>query len=148
MKRFRFKLQTVLELRTQQLEQVQQKIAVEEQKRMSFVQQINSLTQTINHAFDEQNAQYEANPIVDIHASARFSQYIHRLKTQRLLQYRLLQQQEHQMLSIRQELQYYLIKKKSLEKLKEKHHKQFLKMVEHEEEKFLSEIALNMANRK
>ena len=72
-----------------------------------------------------------------------FPHYLMRLKQERFQAYRRVLAQEQQLQRIRQELQQALIKKKSLDILKEKQEQDFLKKIEQSEAAFLDEIALN-----
>ncbi len=142
MKQFSFKLQAVLDYRSEQLERVQQKVAQEEKNRMDIVHKIEGIDQTVQQAFEDYNKTLQQQSL-DVVTSRQFSQYVELKKAKRKIYESHLCEQEKVLNKNRLELQAHLIRKKSLDLLKEKHYKQFLKNIEKEEEKFLSEIALN-----
>ncbi len=142
MKKFRFHLQAVLDVREERLKQAQLAFAVEEQKRVAIVNDINDVQKGIKQSFEDYNALMDQGQIV-VTQSEQFSAYIQRQRGQIAnLNYKL-QAQEKSMASARQALQWAKAQHRSFELLKEKHWKQFLKQIDKQEEETLSEIALN-----
>lgn len=136
----------MLDYRADQLNRVQQKVAGEEQKRLVILQHIQEYDLLIEQAFKEQQhalAQPDINPI----QLQNFPNYLWRLKQLRFQQHQALQLQEQKLLKVREELKQALIKKKSLDLLKDKDHAQYRQQVEKAEEEFMAEIALNRAYR-
>jgi flagellar export protein FliJ len=136
----------VLDYRADQLNRVQQKVAEEEQKRLIILQHIQEYDLLIEQAFKEQQnalAQPDINPI----QLQNFPNYLWRLKQLRFQQHQALQLQEQKLLKVREELKQALIKKKSLDLLKDKDHAQYRQQVEKAEEEFMAEIALNRVYR-
>ncbi len=76
-----------------------------------------------------------------------FPNYIWRLKQNRFQEYQALQTQEQKLSVVREELKQALIKKKSLEILKDKDQIRYRKQIDKAEEEFMAEIALNRAYR-
>lgn len=76
-----------------------------------------------------------------------FPDYLWRLKQERFQTFQALQAQEKKMRVVREELKQAMIKKKSLDILKDKDLTQYRKQLEKAEEEFLAEIALNRAAR-
>ncbi len=109
---------------------------------MDIVHKISGVDETIQQAFNDYNKTLHQDKL-DLATSKQFSQYIQLKKTRRKVYESYLTEQEKMLNSVRVELQAYLVRKKSLDLLKEKHYKQFLKEIEREEEKFLSEMTLN-----
>ncbi len=146
MKKFRFRLQSVLDYRTDQLDLVQQKVAQEESKRLDLLKRIQEYDEAIEHAFQEQQRLLDT-PALDLNTVQNFPNYIWRLKQFRFQEFQALQQQETILATVREELKQALIKKKSLDVLKEKEHTRYRKKLEKAEEEFLSEITLNRMSR-
>lgn len=141
MKQFRFKLQAVLDYRIEQLNLVQQRIAEEEQKRLQIQNRIRECDAFIEHTFREQQRAL-TETILDPMKLQAFPDYIWRLKQQRFHEYQSLQMQDARLQKVREELKQALIKKKSLEILKDKDYTRYKKQMDKIEEEFLSEIAL------
>lgn len=144
MKKFRFKLQAVLEYRSDQLDLVQQKVAEEEKKRFDILARIHEYDAMIEQALAEQT-EFLRQPHLDPARAASFPAYLFRLKQYRFFEYEALKEQEKRLSEVRKELQEALIKKKSLEKLKEKEQARYDKRLAKAEEEFLSELALRRA---
>lgn len=145
-KQYRFKLQAVLDYRSDQLAQVQQRVAVEEQKRLHLLQRIQETDAFITQAFQEQQ-QVLTEPVLDPLRLQGFPNYIWRLKQDRFQIFQALQQQEQKLQAMREELKQAMIKKKSLDILKDKDQARYRKQLDKAEEEFLAEIALNRATR-
>jgi flagellar export protein FliJ len=135
----------VLDYRTEQLNKIQQKVAEEEQKRASLFNRIREFDVAIEQALHEQQAFHQGslNPVQLQH----FPNFLWRLKQDRFQSFQALQAQEQRLLAVRQELQQAMIKKKSLDILKDKDLTQYRKQIEKAEEEFLAEIAINRAVR-
>jgi len=76
-----------------------------------------------------------------------FPNYLWRLKQDRFQAFQALQAQERKLMAVREELKQAMIKKKSLDILKDKDLTQYRKQIEKAEEEFLAEIAINRAVR-
>ena len=146
MKPYRFKLQTVLDYRAEQLNQIQQKLAIEEQKRLKILQRIAEYDAFIAQAFrDQQQALTEA--VLDTPRVQDFPHFLWRFKQNRFQEHQALQAQEQIILQIRDELKQALIKQKSLEVLKDKDQTRYRQKIEKTEQEFLEELTLNRMNR-
>lgn len=76
-----------------------------------------------------------------------FPNYMWRLKQERFQAFQNLQAQEKKLLTVREELKQAMIKKKSLDLLKDKDYTQYRKQIEKAEEEFLAEIAITRSIR-
>ncbi|MGE0200053.1 MAG: flagellar export protein FliJ [Candidatus Melainabacteria bacterium] len=147
MKRFQFRLQTVLDYRTEQLDQAQQAVA-REQTRLNDLRRQLSETDTFIESTLQQQAERQQSGDFDIAQAVAFPLYLIRLKEQRALQYQAILQQETLLNEARAALQEALIRKKSLDCLKEKQQTQHTRQIEKHQEQALEEIALNQFYRK
>jgi len=141
-KKFRFHLQTVLDVREEKLKEAQLAFAIEEQKRMAIVHQIETAQAGIHQSFADYNVLLDSGqlPVLD---SRQFSLYIQRQR-QKITGYtHHLKEQENQMAVAREALRLAKVQHRSIELLKEKHWKRYLKEIHKQEEEVLSEIALN-----
>lgn len=77
-----------------------------------------------------------------------FPNFIWKLKQARFYEFQILQQQERKLTEMRLLLQQALIKKKSLDTLRDKDYAKYRKAIDKAEEEFLAEIALTRASRK
>ena len=146
LKQYRFRLQTVLDVRTDELELVQQRVATEERKCLEITQRITEYDQMLEQAFIQQQQRLN-EPELDIVQAREFPNFIWRLKQFRFEEHRNLEQQEKVLSEVREALRQAMIRKKSLEVLKEKDQKKFYKQIDKLEEEFLSEMALNRYQR-
>lgn len=126
---------------------VQQKVAVEEQKRLQILHRIQEYDVVIEQSFQDQQHTLDQGTL-DLTQMQNFPNYIWRLKQNRFQEFQTLQNQEHKLQTMREELKQALIKKKSLDILKDKEYGKYCKQVEKVEEEFLAEIALTRAIRK
>jgi flagellar export protein FliJ len=136
----------VLDYRADQLNRVQQKVAEEEQKRLTILQRIREYDLLIEQAFREQQTAV-SQPALNPTQLQNFPNYLWRLKQLRFQETQALAIQEQKLLGMREELKQALIKKKSLELLKDKDHARYRQQLEKAEEEFLAEIALNRSYR-
>jgi flagellar export protein FliJ len=125
---------------------VQQKVAVEEQKRLQILQRIQEYDALIEQSFQDQQQTLDQGTL-DLAQMQNFPNYIWRLKQSRFQEFQMLQNQERKLETMREELKQALIKKKSLDTLKDKEYSKYCKQVEKAEEEFLAEIALTRAIR-
>ncbi len=132
----------MLDYRRELVDRVQQKVAREEKKRIDILNQIDEIDRQVQVAFKDYHTMLEEGGLEPV-VSQRFSHYVQRLKFQKGQHARQLAEQEKVLEKVRLELQQVLIQQKSLELLKEKEFKRYKQNIEKEEEKFLSEIALN-----
>lgn len=136
----------MLDYRADELSRVQQKVAEEEHQRLRILQRIQEYDLLIQQAFQEQEnalAQAEINPV----QLQTFPNYLWRLKQFRFQEYQALQAQEQKLLKAREVLKQAMIKKKSLELLKDKDYTRYRQKIEKAEEELMAEIALNRAYR-
>ena len=142
MKKFQFRLQTVLDYRSDQLELVQQKVAEQEAIRADMLQKIKEYDRLIEVAFQEQQEALISGFNPD--TAGAFPNYIWRLKHLRFQEHQNMENHEVQILNpIRMELKQALIKKKSLDLLKAKQEKEYIKAIDKEEELYLAELTQN-----
>lgn len=142
MKQYQFKLQTVLDFRTEQFHQVQQKVAEVESEKFKILTRIQEYDAVIEQAFLHQQTQMEQGSL-ELSQLQNFPDYIWRLKQLRFETFQAMQRQEEILLTVREELKQALIKKKSLEILKDKSYSEYRIQIEKAEEEFMAEIALN-----
>jgi flagellar export protein FliJ len=126
---------------------VQQKVAAEEHKRMQILHRIQEYDALIDQSFRDQQNRLEQNIPLDPIQMQNFPNYIWKLKQSRFQEFQTLQMQERKLLTVREELKQALIKKKSLDILKDKDHAKYRKQLEKAEDEFLAEIALTRAVR-
>jgi flagellar biosynthesis chaperone FliJ len=125
---------------------VQQKVAEEEQKRLKILQRIQEYDAVIEQSFRDQQQTLDKGAL-DLTQMQNFPDYIWRLKQNRFQEFQMLQAQERKLQAAMEELKQALIKKKSLEVLKDKEYGKYCKQIEKAEEEFLAEIAINRAIR-
>lgn len=136
-----------MDYRAEQLNIIQQKVAEEEQKKFLIQKRIQEFDTIIAQAFTDQQNQLETG-ILDPAQLQHFPNYIWKLKQSRFQETHALQAQERTLMDMRAFLQQALIKKKSLDTLRDKDYAKYLKTIEKAEEEFLAEIALTRATRK
>lgn len=124
----------------------QQKVAEEEHKRMQILRRIQEYDHLINEAFRDQQ-QKLAQEALDPVQMQNFPNYVWRLKQSRFQDFQALQIQERKLQLVREALKQALIKKKSLDILKDKDHAKYRQQLEKAEEEFLAEIALTRSIR-
>lgn len=130
--RYRFRLQTVLDYRADQVRRIQQTLAVEEHKRLHYVRRIREYDALIEQAFVERQAALSV-PHPDMAEAQQFPHYVLRLKQERYQEQLALQAHEHHLRALREELKQAMIRQKSLDVLKEKgalRHRQALEKAE------------------
>jgi flagellar export protein FliJ len=142
LKQFKFKLQAVLDFRSEQVDRIQLQVAEEEKKRGEILARIEESEVAIQHSLAEQQQVLSASKLDPSQAQV-FSGYLRRLRLKVFQEQRALALQEQRIREVRETLKQALIKKKALELLKEKEWTRFKKTVEKAEEAFLSELALN-----
>jgi flagellar export protein FliJ len=125
---------------------VQQKVAEEEQKRLKILQRIQEYDAVIEQSFRDQQQTLDQGTL-DLAQMQNFPDYIWRLKQNRFQEFQALQAQERRVKVVMEELKQALIKKKSLDVLKDKEYSKYRKEIDKAEEEFLAEIALNRAIR-
>ncbi len=126
---------------------IQQKVAEEEQKKFLIQKRIQEFDTIIGQAFSELQNQLESG-LLDPTQLQHFPNYIWKLKQSRFQETHALQAQEQKLRDMRTLLQQALIKKKSLDTLRDKDFVKYQKTIEKAEEEFLAEIALTRATRK
>lgn len=136
-----------MDYRAEQLNIIQQKVAEEEQKKFLIQKRIQEFDTIIAQAFIDQQNQLETG-LLDPTQLQHFPNYIWKLKQSRFQETHALQAQERTLMDMRTFLQQALIKKKSLDTLRDKDYAKYLKIIEKAEEEFLAEIALTRATRK
>lgn len=134
-----------MDYRAEQLNKVQQKVAEEEQKCAKLLNHIREYDATIEQTLVDQQTQLQGtlNPV----QLQNFPNYMWRLKQERFQAFQNLQTQEKKLLTVREELKQAMIKKKSLDLLKDKDYTQYRKQIEKAEEEFLAEIAITRSIR-
>lgn len=137
----------MLDYRAEQVDRCQQIVAEEEAKRLHLLQRLAEYDQIIAQAFTEQQQTLQS-PRFDPVQAGNFTGYVWRLKQLKAQEHQALQHQEQKVLTARKSLQEAMIKKKSLEILKEKEQKKYFQKLEKMDEDFLAELALNRYARK
>jgi len=126
---------------------VQQKVAAEEHKRAQILKRIQEYDAVIDQSFRDQQQKLSRELTLDPIQMQNFPNYIWKLKQSRFQEFQALQAQERKLLTVREELKQALIKKKSLDILKDKDQAKYRKALEKAEDEFLAEIALTRAIR-
>lgn len=126
---------------------VQQKVAAEEHKRAQILKRIQEYDAVIDQSFRDQQQKLSRDLTLDPIQMQNFPNYIWKLKQSRFQEFQALQAQERKLLAVREELKQALIKKKSLDILKDKDQAKYRKALEKAEDEFLAEIALTRAIR-
>lgn len=147
LKQYRFKLQAVLDYRAEQLNMIQQQVAEAEHQKILIQKRIQDFDEVIAQAFTDQQQQM-ASGALNPDQLQQFPHYVWSLKQNRFQETQRLQAQEQKLAQLRGLLQQALIKKKSLDTLREKDFAKYQKSIEKAEEEFLAEIALTRACRK
>ncbi len=137
-KAFQFKLKPVLEMRIRELEEVQQRFALQQHR-------VVELRRLIEEIKDQLQAQFisEIEDIVDPIVSQQRFKYIQYLKMQIEHIRAALHREEQVLEKIRQEMGQAHIKKKTLELLEDKQKKAFLLNIETQEIKEMEDIIIS-----
>ena len=146
LKKYRFRLQTVLDLRSSELDLARQRVADEERKRLGIQERIAQYDQMIEQAFAEQQQRLN-DPELDIAQACEFPNYIWRIKQFRFEEYTRLEKQEKILAEAREQLRQFMIRKKSMDVLKTKDQERFNQKIDKLEDDFLSELALTRYHR-
>lgn len=141
MKKFQFKLETVLTYRREQVDLVRQTLAEQERTRRDILQRIAEFDQIISSAMTEQKTRMNDGDL-DIKQAQHFPNYLFRLKEFRFQEYQQLQKQDQIILETRNVLKQAMIKQKALEVLKDKEHQRFLKAIDKAEEEILADLVM------
>lgn len=141
-KRYRFRLQSVLDLRIEELNRVQQRAATEELKRVQILQRIQAADDMISQGFQEQEKILNNAAGIDFNTVQQFPHYLMRLRQTRWIEATTLQNHERVLIQVREELKQAMIRKKALETLKEKDMLRHRLATEKAEEENLAEIVL------
>ena len=148
LKPFQFRLQSVLEYRQEQLDQIQLAVGKEEQVRVRILQQIQEADQLIETVLSNQQHAVQSGEALDMVQLQSFPHYLWRLKQDRFQHYTTLQQQEARLAVMREELKQAHIRTKALETLRDKDKQQYKKTIDKAEEHILEEIALQQRIRR
>lgn len=135
-------MQTILDLRQNELNDIQLEMAAEQEKRVQIAQRIKEYDQLIETSLNEQ-AHHIAHNETNVIQAQQFPQYLLRLKLFRSEETMRLQDQDVILKAIKEKLTQAMIKVKGLEKLKEKEQQRHQKEVFRREDLLLSEMALN-----
>lgn len=114
---------------------------------MQLLKRIQEYDAAIDQSFRDQQTKLASDLTLDPAQMQNFPNYIWKLKQSRFQEFQALQAQERKLLSVREELKQALIKKKSLDILKDKDHAKYRKELEKAEDEFLAEIALTRSIR-
>ena len=146
MKKFKFKLEKLLDIRIRKEDQLKQEYAQIRHRLETETQKLNTILNNIEEAhIQKQNLLSNAKPhSSDIEA---YGNYISALFLQKESQNILIEQIKVQAAKKREELLEASKEKKILEKLKEKQKYNYLLEIDHLEQKDLDEIASHMDNR-
>lgn len=126
---------------------IQQQVAEAEHQKLLIQKRIQAFDDAIAQAFSDQQQQMTTGALNPLQLQ-QFPHYVWSLKQSRFQETQFLQGQEKKLTQLRGLLQQALIKKKSLDTLREKDFKKYQKGIEKAEEEFLAEIALTRACRK
>ncbi len=142
MNAFRFKMQTILDLRQNELDDIQLEMAAEQEKRVQIAQRIAEYDHLIEKSLKEQ-AHHIAHNETNVTQAQQFPQYLLRLKLFRSEDTIRLQEQDVVLNAIKEKLTQAMIKVKGLEKLKEKDQQRHKKEMFRSEDLLISEMSLN-----
>lgn len=127
----------MLEMRNRQLEEVQQRFAIQQHRVVEVERLLNETHQQIR-----EHMQVRDETLVDPVLSQQRFAYIQYLKTQAQHLHEALKQEENQLSLIREEMRQAHIRKRSLEMLEEKQRKAYLKLLATQEEKELEDLVI------
>jgi flagellar export protein FliJ len=142
-----FKLQTVLDYRSEQLDAAQQALATEENKKQQLTQQLQQYDTMITETLNTQS-QSLANGELPLEKLQAFPNYLIRLKQDRSQIYHQLLAHEQQLLQAREKLKHAHIQQKSFQILKDKHQQRVEQAQHKADETLMNDIALNRSSRK
>ncbi len=139
MKRFRFRLQTLLEYRTRQLESAQQVFAQEALKAQAISERIDACDAQMAQALEDQSGLGVIHP----ESVAIFANYLVQVRQEKQRQQAALQVQNTVVDAERDRLKDALLRQKALENLKKTHHQRYRTLLEKVEAMALEELAQN-----
>ena len=142
MKKFKFRFETVLELREKELEKAEIKVAAVQMELSKANQAL------INYRTEQQQNRTALEHIlssgrIDIIQITSYQNYIKHLDNKIHSQHQIIKQLQIKLEKVRQEMLIVRQKKMILDKLKEKDLKEYLKELEYQDIKMLDEIATN-----
>ena len=142
MKKFKFRLENVLELRTKTLEDRQLEMAAIQARLNDANNQLDSLEQSRLQAKRDLENILGAGENIEFIRVKNYQDYIAKLDDDISIQHKVIADIENELELKQEEVREALKSKKMLEKLKEKEYKAFLKDFEQREAKELDDIAL------
>ncbi len=142
MKKFKFRLENVLELRTKTLEDRQLEMAAIQARLNDANNQLDSLEQSRLQAKRDLENILGAGENIEFIRVKNYQDYIAKLDDDISIQHKVIADIENELELKQEEVREALKAKKMLEKLKEKEYKAFLKDFEQREAKELDDIAL------
>ncbi|MCW2277941.1 flagellar export protein FliJ [Heliophilum fasciatum] len=139
MKRFQFRLQTALMVKTHQEEMVKREMQVQQQA----LEQQETLLAEIRQHMDSamQNVRNRSAVNIDVQERMMFVRYWQRMQAQEQRQLRQVDQEKQKLEAVRQRLIAAMQERKVLEKLREKHLTEYKKQMLEEEQIYLDELA-------
>lgn len=143
MKKFKFKLQSVLEMREREFEDRQLELAKVQQKLVEQTQVLENLYANKKNLTHQLEEQLQSGVKIDFFVIKTYKDYIQELANQISYQHKVIIEIEQEVEEKRVALTEAMQAKKVLEKLKETHYNKFLKEFEEYEARELDEIALN-----
>lgn len=142
-KGFKFKLQTLLQLRTRYFEQVQTQFARQQQKLVDLQNKQADMRAHIEALLHPDAQQAQSNPFL---YQQRFA-YVGTLKTQVTYLGQQINQAQKELERIRYDLHQAHVQKKSLERLKEKHYLALQSQMNRQQDQDLEDIMMMRYNR-
>lgn len=137
-KAFRFRLQPILDMRIRQLEAVQQRFALQQQRVLEITDKLQTARQQVRDALNPPNPQEASNPLL---SQQRFH-YVQHLKRQAQHLQQVLHSESRVLERIREEMREAHIRKKSLERLSEKQQETYYKQILHQEAMEIEDLVL------
>lgn len=142
MKKFKFRLENVLELRIKALEDRQLEMAAIQARLNEACEQLEKIEKNKLEAKEDLEKILEAGSDIDFISIKNHQDFIAKLTDDISIQHKIIADIENELEMKQEEVKEALKAKKMLEKLKEKEYKTFLKDFEQREAKELDDIAL------
>ena len=142
MKKFKFRFETILDLRTKELEKAETKVAAAQMQVIKATQDLANF-QSEQQQYRSSLEQVLSSGAIDIIQITNFQNYIKHLDNKIHKQRQTISNLQAQLEKVRQEMLIVRQKKMMLDKLKEKDLKEYLRELEYQDMKTLDEIATN-----
>lgn len=140
-KKFKFRFQTILDLRTRELEQAEQKLAEAQRDLFNAKETLKKLFEAVKQNQTALEQTLSANGHIDLVRVNSFQNYLKSLDFKIANQHTVIQNAEENLEIVRQEMLQVRQKKLMMDKLKETDYKKYLKEFELNDMRMIDEIA-------